>query len=313
MSNIIKPSSITPQSIFEHRRKFMSFAAAGALGLAEPELFMRQAFAAGNPYAGNINPKYKSDEKLTSQKDVLNYNNFYEFSTDKQSVAGLVGNFNTDHWKVSVEGMVQKPKVFDMDDLLKIAPMEERIYRLRCVEGWSMVIPWEGFSLSSLIKAVNPMPSAKYVAFISAADRQGMPGLRSGVLDWPYREGLRMDEAMHPLTLLTFGAYGQSLSKQNGAPLRIITPWKYGFKSPKSIVKIIFTDKQPATSWNQSAPSEYGFYSNVNPDVNHPRWSQASERRIGGSAFSPKIKTLPFNGYSEVASLYSGMDLNRDF
>jgi sulfoxide reductase catalytic subunit YedY len=215
---------------------------------------------------------------------------------------------------VSVEGLVNKPKVWDIDALLKLAPMEERVYRMRCVEGWSMVIPWIGYSLSHLIKASEPQGSAKYIEFISLADPKQMPGLNSRVLKWPYTEGLRLDEAMNPLSLLTFGLYGEILPNQNGAPIRITVPWKYGFKSAKSLVKIRITDKEPPTSWKVSAPYEYGFYSNVNPEVNHPRWSQATERRIGaeGGMFAPKIKTLPFNGYAEqVAHLYKGMDLRK--
>ena len=310
---MIPSSSITPREVFENRRKFLKIASMSSLGLVAPDFFMREAFAGGTPFMGSINSKYSIDEKLTSKKDLLNYNNFYEFTTDKASVSSMVSGFTTDNWKVLVDGLVHKPKVLDMADLLKIAPMEERIYRLRCVEGWSMVIPWEGYSLANLIKLVEPTSSAKYVAFTSVEDKKNMPGLASGYLDWPYHEGLRIDEAMHPLTLLTFGAYGEALSKQNGAPLRLVVPWKYGFKSAKSIVKITFTDKQPRSSWNAAAPNEYGFYSNVNPHVDHPRWSQASERRIGSGAFSPKIKTQMFNGYQEVASLYSGMDLEKYF
>jgi methionine sulfoxide reductase catalytic subunit len=313
MSKNIPSSFITPREIFEDRRQFLKIAAISAIGMAEPDFFMRQAFASSGSYAGTLNQKYSTDEKLTAKRDILNYNNFYEFTTDKAGVSGMVSGFNTDNWKLLVDGMVHKPKVFDMADLLKIAPMEERIYRLRCVEGWSMVIPWEGYSLSNLIKLVEPNSSAKYIAFTSVEDKKAMPGLASEFLDWPYHEGLRIDEAMHPLTLLTFGAYGDALSKQNGAPVRLITPWKYGFKSAKSIVRITFTDKQPSSSWNAVAPKEYGFYSNVNPNVDHPRWSQASERRIGAGSFSPKIKTQMFNGYPEVASLYSGMDLAKYF
>jgi sulfoxide reductase catalytic subunit YedY len=217
-------------------------------------------------------------------------------------------------WAISIEGLVKKPITLDIDALLKIAPMEERIYRMRCVEGWSMVIPWDGYSLSKLISKVEPLGSAKFVEFISLADRKQMPGLKSNIIDWPYREGLRMDEAMNPLTLLTFGLYGEVLPKQNGAPVRIVVPWKYGFKSAKSLVKIRFTEEMPKTSWTQFDAREYGFYSNVNPQVDHPRWSQASERRIGDSKgiFAPKIKTQMFNGYGDqVASMYAGMDLKK--
>ncbi len=232
---------------------------------------------------------------------------------DKEDPAKYAERLQTRPWAISVEGMVKKPMTIDIDTLLKLAPMEERIYRMRCVEGWSMVIPWNGYALSHLIQRVEPLGSAKYIEFISLADPKQMPGLRRPVLDWPYREGLRMDEAMNPLTLLTLGLYGEILPKQNGAPVRIVVPWKYGFKSAKSLVTIRFTEKQPATSWNMSAPREYGFYSNVNPGVSHPRWSQATERRIDGRGiFAPKIKTELFNGYGEyVAKLYAGMDLKK--
>ncbi|NDH55643.1 MAG: protein-methionine-sulfoxide reductase catalytic subunit MsrP, partial [Burkholderiaceae bacterium] len=241
------------------------------------------------------------------------YNNFYEFGMDKEDPAKFADRLQTRPWTVSIEGMVKKPVTLDIDALLKLAPMEERVYRLRCVEGWSMVIPWNGYALSNLLNRVEPLGSAKYVEFISLADPKQMPGLKRPVLDWPYREGLRMDEAMNPLTLLTFGMYGELLPKQNGAPIRLIVPWKYGFKSSKSLVAIRLTEKQPLTSWSASAPREYGFYSNVNPAVSHPRWSQATERRIDGRGiFAPKIKTEPFNGYGEyVAKLYAGMDLRK--
>ena len=255
-------------------------------------------------------------EKLTSYQDASSYNNYYEFSTDKAEPAALANTLQTQPWTVSVEGLVNKPKTFDLDSLLKLSAMEERIYRLRCVEGWSMVIPWVGYSLAALIKEVQPLGSAKYVEFVTLADPKMMPGLRSGVLDWPYTEALRLDEAMHPLTLLTFGMYGEVLPNQNGAPVRLIVPWKYGFKSAKSLVKIRFTDKQPATAWNKAAANEYGFYSNVNPDVPHPRWSQSTERRIGeeGGLFAKRRKTLVFNGYeAQVGQLYAGMDLRKNF
>jgi len=247
---------------------------------------------------------------------VTTYNNYYEFGTDKSDPAQNAGTLKPRPWTVSVEGAIGKPKVYDLEELLKLAPMEERVYRLRCVEGWSMVLPWVGYSLAELIKRVEPTGNAKYVEFVTLADKAQMPGLRSGVLDWPYREGLRLDEAMHPLTLLTFGLYGEVLPNQNGAPVRLVVPWKYGFKSAKSIVKIRFVEKQPLNSWQEAAPSEYGFYSNVNPAVDHPRWSQATERRIGeaGGLFAKKRKTLPFNGYeAQVASLYTGLDLQKNF
>jgi sulfoxide reductase catalytic subunit YedY len=313
--NDILASEITPQNIFEKRRQLIKLAAMGAFGLSQAEVFSRNAFAqSGQKLPAKVNPQFFVADKLTSYKDVTTYNNFYEFGTDKSDPARNAHTLKTRPWTVSVEGLVNKPKVWDIDALLKLAPMEERIYRFRCVEGWSMVIPWIGYSLSHLIKASEPQGSAKYIEFISLADPKQMPGVNSRVLNWPYTEGLRLDEAMNPLALLTFGLYGEVLPNQNGAPVRINVPWKYGFKSAKSIVKIRITDKEPATSWKVSAPYEYGFYSNVNPDVNHPRWSQATERRIGaeGGMFAPKIKTLPFNGYAEqVAHLYKGMDLRK--
>lgn len=317
MKNIhdILASEITPQNIFEKRRQLIKLAAMGAFGLSQAEVFSRSAFAqSGQKLPAKVNPKFFVADKLTSYKDVTTYNNFYEFGTDKADPARNAHTLKTRPWTVSVEGLVNKPKVWDIDALLKLAPMEERVYRFRCVEGWSMVIPWIGYSLSHLIKASEPQGSAKYIEFISLADPKQMPGVNSRVLNWPYTEGLRLDEAMNPLALLTFGLYGEVLPNQNGAPVRINVPWKYGFKSAKSIVKIRITDKEPATSWKVSAPYEYGFYSNVNPEVNHPRWSQATERRIGaeGGIFAPKIKTLPFNGYAEqVAHLYKGMDLRK--
>jgi sulfoxide reductase catalytic subunit YedY len=251
-------------------------------------------------------------EKQTSRKDATSYNNFYEFGTDKSDPAENAHTLRTRPWTVQIEGEVKKPMTLDIDSLLKLAPLEERIYRLRCVEGWSMVIPWIGYSFSELIKKVEPTGNAKFVEFITLADHQQMPGVRSRVLDWPYVEGLRIDEANHPLALLTLGMYGDVLPNQNGAPVRMVVPWKYGFKSAKSIVKIRFVRDMPRTSWNKSAPNEYGFYSNVNPEVDHPRWSQASERRIGEDGFfTKKRKTLMFNGYPEVASLYTGMDLKK--
>ncbi|OZB40301.1 MAG: mononuclear molybdenum enzyme YedY, partial [Polynucleobacter sp. 39-45-136] len=238
------------------------------------------------------------------------------FGTDKSDPAAYAKTLQTTPWTVTIEGLVKKPVTLDMDALLKLAPMEERIYRMRCVEGWSMVIPWDGYSLSKLLNHVQPLSSAKYVEFISLADRKQMPGLRSQIIEWPYREGLRLDEAMNPLTLLTFGLYGEALPKQNGAPVRIVVPWKYGFKSAKSIVKIRLTEEMPKTSWSQFDAREYGFYSNVNPLVDHPRWSQATERVIGDAKgagiFAPKVKTQMFNGYADqVASMYTGMDLKK--
>ena len=252
-------------------------------------------------------------DKPTRYQDASSYNNFYEFGTDKADPARHAGSLRTRPWTVSVEGEVGKPTVFDLDSLLKLSAMEERIYRLRCVEGWSMVIPWVGYSLAELIKKVEPNSKAKFVEFISLADKSQMPGLRNGSLDWPYVEGLRIDEAMHPLTLLSFGMYGEVLPNQNGAPVRLVVPWKYGFKSAKSIVKIRLVEKQPVSSWTKAAAQEYGFYSNVNPQVDHPRWSQASERRIGEDGlFAKKRPTLMFNGYeAQVGHLYAGMDLKK--
>jgi sulfoxide reductase catalytic subunit YedY len=310
---LIPSSEITPQTVFEKRRELIKLAAGGALGLEMSSWFSREALAQ-TKLTAPLNPSYNLMERKTSLNDVTSYNNFYEFGTDKSDPAAYASNLITSPWKVSVEGLVGKPRVFDIDDLMKLAPLEERVYRMRCVEGWSMVIPWVGYSLSNLLKQVNPLGSAKYVEFVSLADKKQMRGISSDILQWPYVEGLRLDEANHPLTLLTLGLYGQTLPKQSGAPVRMVIPWKYGFKSGKSIVKIKLVEKQPDTSWYIANPSEYGFYSNVNPEVDHPRWSQASERRISDdkSIFSPKIKTLKFNGYGDqVASLYAGMDLKK--
>ena len=308
---------ITPKAVFEGRRDLIKSAAAGAFGMALVPWFSREAFAA-NPQklAATPNPAFMAKDEPTSYKYVTTYNNFYEFGMDKSDPAAYAESLQTRPWTITIEGLVKKPVTLDIDALLKLAPMEERIYRMRCVEGWSMVIPWDGYSLSKLLNQVQPLGSAKYVEFISLADKKQMPGVRSNVIDWPYQEGLRLDEAMNPLTLLTFGLYGEALPKQNGAPVRLVVPWKYGFKSAKSIVKIRLTEEMPKTSWGRSAPREYGFYSNVNPLVDHPRWSQATERRIGDSngVFAPKIKTQMFNGYSDqVASMYSGMDLKKFF
>ena len=313
------PSDITPKEVYESRRKFIAQMAVGAaVGSSLWEMANREAFAADAPpaqkLAGKLNPAYSIMEKQTPFKDASSYNNYYEFGTDKSEPAVNAHTLKTRPWTVSIEGEVKKPMTLDIDSLMKLAPLEERVYRLRCVEGWSMVIPWVGFSLSELIKKVEPTGNAKFVEFTTLADRKQMPGVGSRVLEWPYVEGLRMDEAMHPLTLLAMGMYGQALPNQNGAPVRVIVPWKYGFKSAKSIVKIRFVKDQPKTAWNVSAPSEYGFYSNVNPEVDHPRWSQATERRIGEDGFfQKKRKTLMFNGYPQVASLYTGMDLKKNF
>lgn len=311
-------SEITPREIFESRRSFIRQLAVGSIaGGALLEMAAREAFAQ-SPTAQKLpskaNPAYVVMDKQTAYKDATTYNNFYEFGTDKSDPAKTAGSLKTQPWIVTVEGEIKKPFTLDLDGLRKLAPLEERVYRLRCVEGWSMVIPWIGYSLSELIKKAEPNGNAKYIEFISLADKKQMPGIGSPVLDWPYVEGLRLDEANHPLTLLTLGMYGEVLPNQNGAPVRVVVPWKYGFKSAKSIVKIRFTKDQPKTAWNLAAPQEYGFYSNVNPQVDHPRWSQASERRIGEDGFlSKKRKTLMFNGYNEVASLYAGMDLKKFF
>lgn len=310
-------SEITPKAVFENRRELIKSAAAGAFGLALAPWFSRDALAS-NPQklAATLNPNFSVKDEPTSYKYVTTYNNFYEFGTDKSDPAAYAKTLQTTPWTVTIEGLVKKPVTLDMDALLKLAPMEERIYRMRCVEGWSMVIPWDGYSLSKLLNHVQPLSSAKYVEFISLADRKQMPGLRSQIIEWPYREGLRLDEAMNPLTLLTFGLYGEALPKQNGAPVRIVVPWKYGFKSAKSIVKIRLTEEMPKTSWSQFDAREYGFYSNVNPLVDHPRWSQATERVIGDAKgagiFAPKVKTQMFNGYADqVARMYTGMDLKK--
>jgi len=315
----IASSEITPRERVLDRRSFLAGAGAlagaatlGALELGETVSPSRSVLAAAAGIAGiRKSPLSTSGEKLTPLKDITNYNNYYEFSTDKYEPAGLAKNFKTRPWKIEVGGLVHKPKTYDLDDLLKLAAPEERVYRMRCVEGWSMVIPWVGFPLNALIQQVEPLSSAKYVAFTSVYEPKQMPGQERGVLDWPYEEGLRLDEALHPLAILCFGMYGEALPNQDGAPLRVVVPWKYGFKSAKAIVKVRFTDSQPPTTWNKMAPSEYGFYSNVNPDVDHPRWSQGTERRIGEFF---KRKTLKFNGYGDqVAQLYSGMDLRKNF
>jgi len=261
--------------------------------------------------ASSAGEGYRADEPMTSLAAITHYNNFYEFSTDKDGVADRAQGFQTAGWRVSVEGLCAKPRVFDLDDLLKLSPPEERVYRMRCVEAWSMVIPWAGFSLSKLLERVEPLSGARYVAFETLLDPARMPGQKTGVLDWPYVEGLRMDEAMHPLTLLASGIYGRALPPQDGAPIRLVVPWKYGFKGIKSIVKVALVADQPKTTWNQQASAEYGFFANVNPRVDHPRWSQATEQRIGESGRRP---TLMFNGYEkQVAGLYAGMDLRANF
>jgi sulfoxide reductase catalytic subunit YedY len=311
----ILSSEITPKGLYMNRRAFLAGTAiAGAAAMAGVGLrelsSPSQVVQANAKIDGIKKSPFSTTEKITPYKDVTNYNNYYEFSTDKTGPAELATDFKTHPWTVTIDGLVKKKQVLDVDTILKMAAPEERIYRHRCVEGWSIVVPWVGFSLSELIKRAEPLPKAKYVEFTTLNDPRQMPGLRVPVLDWPYVEGLRMDEAMHPLALLCFGMYGEVLPNQDGAPLRLVLPWKYGFKSAKAIVRIRFTEDQPINTWNKAAPNEYGFYSNVNPNVDHPRWSQAKERRLGEFFKRP---TLMFNGYDQVASLYSGMDLKKYF
>ncbi len=312
----IVSSEITAPALYARRREFIKNAGLGALGTIAGTLGINIASARAEPAHGKkidgvVKSRFSLDEKTTPFDKVTSYNNFYEFGPDKDSPLQNAGKLRTRPWTVQVEGEVKRAQTFSVDDILKWAPPEERIYRMRCVEGWSMVIPWVGLPLSELVKRVEPTGNAKFVEFWSLADPEQMPYVRTPLLDWPYVEGLRLDEAMHPLSILAVGLYGEVLPNQNGAPLRLVVPWKYGFKSAKSIVKIRFVAQQPATAWVKAAPREYGFYSNVNPDVEHPRWSQANERRIGEFL---KRKTLPFNGYAEqVASLYSGMDLRKNF
>lgn len=316
-------SEITPQAVYAGRRDMMKLLATGAAGAAMAGWASREALAQNQrpgklaALAGGKSAVQGAItmEKVTSYQDASTYNNFYEFGTDKADPARNAHTLKPTPWTVEVEGLIKKPAKYALEDLMKLSAMEERVYRLRCVEGWSMVIPWVGYSMAELIRKVEPLGSAKYVEFVTQADPKTMPYVGSRVLEWPYVEGLRMDEAMHPLTLLTFGMYGEVLPNQNGAPVRLVVPWKYGFKSGKSLVKIRFTDKEPRTAWNKAAAQEYGFYSNVNPTVDHPRWSQAAERRIGEDGlFAKKRKTLMFNGYeAQVGQLYAGMDLKKFF
>lgn len=311
----IPSSEITPKSLYLDRRKFMAGAAlvagAGVIGYKAFDLAAPAQTASAGAKLQYTESKYNTTEKQTPYKDVTTYNNFYEFSTDKYGPSELAGKFQPRPWTVAIEGLVKKPKQIDIDSLLKLSPLEERIYRHRCVEGWSMVIPWIGFPLKALIDAAEPTSKAKFVQFETVYRPKEMPGQLRSVLDWPYVEGLRLDEAQNPLAILAVGLYGETLPNQNGAPIRLVLPWKYGFKSIKSIVKVRFVDSMPATTWNKSAPNEYGFYSNVNPNVDHPRWSQKKERRIGEFF---KRDTLMFNGYGDqVASMYNGMDLRKNF
>jgi sulfoxide reductase catalytic subunit YedY len=314
---------ITPENLYWNRRSFLKAAAVTASVVATGWIYHRLNRTGSTPVttdelAGftpassqSLNQGFTLDEPQTPLQRVVNYNNFYEFSTDKEEVSAAARNFVAKPWQVSVDGMVHKPRVFDVDEVMKVIRPEERIYRMRCVEGWSMVIPWIGIPLSKLIDLVQPMGSAKYVAFQTLLDPERMPGQKNAVLEWPYVEGLRLDEAMHPLTILAVGLYGRALPPQNGAPLRLVVPWKYGFKGIKSIVKISLVSSQPATTWNREGPGEYGFFANVNPEVPHPRWSQATEQRLGESG---RRATLPFNGYGDqVAHLYRGMDLRINY
>jgi len=326
-ANKIPSREVTDPAVYFNRRRFIQAGVLAASAVATGVIYRqlnpagagKKAQAATAAIQGVTKPEpttadasgFSVNEPQTSLDNITHYNNFYEFSTDKESVAPAAANFDTKGWQVSIEGLVNKPRVFDLDDLLKISPPEERIYRMRCVEAWSMVIPWVGFPLSKLLDAVEPKSSAKYVAFETLLDPKRMPGQKSDVLEWPYVEGLRMDEAMHPLAILASGIYGRALPPQDGAPIRLVVPWKYGFKGIKSIVKIKLVAEQPRTTWSVAGPNEYGFYANVNPQVDHPRWSQATEQRIGQSGRRP---TLMFNGYAEqVAHLYAGMDLRANF
>jgi methionine sulfoxide reductase catalytic subunit len=317
----ILPSEITPEAVFLARRRMMGACAAAPLllltGCARADEEPVPAASPSAPGALAGTDPFRTGEEPTRYQDATSYNNFYEFGTGKADPARYAGSLRPSPWSVEIAGHAEQTGRFTLEDILAPHPREERIYRLRCVEGWSMVIPWMGFPLAALIARMRPTAQAKYVAFTTLADPEQMPGLRFAALDWPYVEGLRMDEAMHPLTLLATGMYGRELANQNGAPLRLVVPWKYGFKSIKSIVRIEFTEQQPPTSWNQAQASEYGFYSNVNPEVDHPRWSQKTERRLAGSGsrlFANRIPTRMFNGYADqVAPLYAGMDLRKLF
>ncbi len=306
----IKSSEITDYKLYLNRRSFL----VGAASLVLAPSRLAAATPVGQPLAARRNPAFAVEEPPTKFESITTYNNFYEFGVNKDDPSRMAHSLKPRPWRVEVSGHVARPKTYDVDELMRLFPLEERVYHLRCVEGWSMVIPWIGYPLASLIKRVEPTSKAKFVEFTTLLDPEQFPGQRSSIfsftgLDWPYVEGLRMDEALHPLTLLTFGLYGQVLPNQDGAPVRVVVPWKYGFKSAKSIVRIRFVTEQPRTAWEKAAPEEYGFYANVNPTVDHPRWSQATERRIGEFRRRP---TLPFNGYADqIASMYAGMDLKR--
>ena len=310
----IRSSEITPPEVFKNRRKLLQASVAAGLGglIAAPTVLRAEDLK--GPISKS---EYSTDEELSSLETVTTYNNFYELGTDKGDPVRNADKLKTEPWSLTIDGECNNPGVFTLEDILKPHAIEERIYRMRCVEAWSMVVPWNGFSLADLIKRAEPNSKAKYVAFETVV-QDDLPGVSRNVLDWPYREGLRMDEAMHPLALMAIGLYGEEMPNQNGAPIRLVVPWKYGYKSIKSVVRISFVEEQPQTSWNMSAPNEYGFYSNVNPDVSHPRWSQAKERRLSGETsgfaalFSGKIDTKFMNGYAdEVASLYKDMDLEK--
>ena len=310
----LRYSDVTPERLYLSRRELMVGAALAVIGL-DAGREASAAAPAGAPLKATPNAAYRVADAPTKIEAATTYNNFYEFGTSKEDPARLAGSLKPRPWHVQVDGLCAKPRTFDIEEILKLAPLEERIYALRCVEAWSMVIPWIGYPLAALLRQVEPRPGAKYVEFTTLKDPAQFPGQKpsvfGGSLDWPYTEGLRLDEALHPLTLLTVGMYGQVLPNQNGAPVRIVIPWKYGFKSAKSIVRIRLTDAEPKTAWNKAAPQEYGFYSNVNPTVDHPRWSQGTERRIGEFR---RRQTLMFNGYADqVASLYAGMDLTKQY
>jgi len=309
----IPSSEITPEHIYHDRRNFIKNLGL-ILGSTALSAFANKSFAALHTLPSFAQAKEREKEKLSSLKDITSYNNYYEFGTSKSDPYDYAEKLNIDPWSISIEGSVTKPLKLDLDELIKEMPLEERIYRLRCVEGWSMVIPWVGIPLHALLKKVSPNGNAKYVEFVSLKRPSEMIGQKDDMLDWPYTEGLRLDEAMHPLTILAVGLYGKVLPKQNGAPIRLVVPWKYGFKSIKAITKIRLVEKMPISTWMKANPKEYGFYANVNPKVDHPRWSQTTERRVGESLLTPRLKTQMFNGYQEeVAHLYQGMDLNRYF
>ncbi len=308
----LAPSEITPPEVYAGRRRLL----AGALGLAAAALPLTRLRAepSGTALASRPNPAYPAPERTNTWEDITTYNNYYEFGTDKSSPSMNAGSLRTRPWSVTVSGEAEVAGSYALEDLLKPHALEDRVYRLRCVEAWSLVVPWVGVPLADVLKRFRPTSKARFVQFTTLKDPKQMPGQRYSVLDWPYTEGLRIDEAMHPLALLAVGLYGRVLPNQNGAPLRLVVPWKYGFKSIKAIVRMHFTERMPPTAWNIAAPNEYGFYANVNPEVDHPRWSQKTERHIGAGLFEARRPTLPFNGYAaQVASLYSGLDLRRNF